>query len=213
MPIRVLLADDHKMIAEALASLLKESVDVVGIVGDGRSLIDEATRLQPDVVVTEIYMPLLNGVDALKQLRSSGIDSRFVFLTGHAEAKLAAETFRAGASGFLSKQCAAEELIQAVRDVAQGRVYVTPLIEKEMIALLLEARSSPSVIEPELTPRQREVLQLVAEGRTMKEVADILGISVRTAESHKYETMEILGARSTAELIHWAIRLNLVSIK
>lgn len=214
MRIRVLLADDYKMVAEALGSLLKDSFDLVGIVGDGRSLLEQAARLKPDVIVTDIYIPLLNGVDALKELRSCGIDSKVVFLTGHADPKLAAETFRAGASGFLSKQSAAEELIQAIQQVAQGRLYVTPLIEKEMIVLLLEARSpSSSSIEPELTPRQRQVLQLVAEGRTMKEVADILGISVRTAESHKYESMEILGARSTAELIHWAIRLNLVSIK
>ena len=213
MRIRVLLAEDYKMVAEALGSLLKDSFDLVGIVGDGRSLLEQAARLKPDVIVTDIYIPLLNGVDALKELRSHGIDSKVVFLTGHADPKLAAETFRAGASGFLSKQSAAEELIQAIQQVVQGRLYVTPLIEKEMIGLLLEAKSSSFSIDPELTPRQRQVLQLVAEGRTMKEVADILGISVRTAESHKYETMEILGARSTAELIHWAIRLNLVSIK
>lgn len=213
MRIRVLLADDYKMVAEALGSLLKDSFDLVGIVGDGRSLLEQAARLKPDVIVTDIYIPLLNGVDALKELRSCGIDSKVVFLTGHADPKLAADTFRAGGSGFLSKQSAAEELIQAIQQVAQGRLYVTPLIEKEMIVLLLEAKSPSFSIEPELTPRQRQVLQLVAEGRTMKEVADILGISVRTAESHKYETMEILGARSTAELIHWAIRLNLVSIK
>jgi DNA-binding NarL/FixJ family response regulator len=198
------------MIADALASLLKESFDLVGIVQDGRSLVEEATRLKPEVIVTDVFMPLLNGIDAVRQIKSAGVDSKIVFLTVHTEAKLAAEAFRAGASGFVSKESAGEELIQAIQSVVQGRAYVTPLVEKDMIGLLVEGKSSASLIE--LTPRQRQVLQLVAEGRTMKEIADILGISVRTAETHKYEAMETLGARSTAELIHWAIRLNLVSI-
>jgi two-component system, NarL family, response regulator NreC len=200
------------MIADALASLLKETFDLVGIVRDGRSLIEEATRLKPDVIVTDIYMPLLNGIDAVRQLKSAGVDSKIVFLTVHTEAKLAAEAFRAGASGFVSKQSAGEELIQAIQSVIQGRAYVTPLVEKDMIGVLVQGKNSASPIEPELTPRQRQVLQLIAEGRTMKETAEMLGISVRTAETHKYEAMEKLGARSTAELIHWAIRLNLVSI-
>jgi DNA-binding NarL/FixJ family response regulator len=211
--IKVLLADDYRMIADALASLLKESFDLVGIVRDGPSLVAEATRLKPDVIVTDIYMPLLNGIDAVRRLKSSGVDSKIVFLTAHTDAKLAAEAFRAGASGFVSKESAGEELIQAIHDVVGGRAYVTPLVQKEMIDVLIESKNSASLIEPELTPRQRQVLQLLAEGRTMKEIAERLGISVRTAESHKYETMETLGARSTAELIHWAIRLNLVSIK
>lgn len=209
---RVLLADDYRMIADALASLLKESFDLVGIVQDGRSLVEEATRLKPEVIVTDVFMPLLNGIDAVRQIKSAGVDSKIVFLTVHTEAKLAAEAFRAGASGFVSKESAGEELIQAIQSVVQGRAYVTPLVEKDMIGLLVEGKNSTSPIEPELTPRQRQVLQLVGEGRTMKEIADILGISVRTAETHKYEAMETLGAQSTAELIHWAIRLNLVSI-
>jgi DNA-binding NarL/FixJ family response regulator len=200
------------MIADALASLLKESFDLVGIVQDGRSLVEEATRLKPEVIVTDVFMPLLNGIDAVRQIKSAGVDSKIVFLTVHTEAKLAAEAFRAGASGFVSKESAGEELIQAIQSVVQGRAYVTPLVEKDMIGLLVEGKNSTSPIEPELTPRQRQVLQLVGEGRTMKEIADILGISVRTAETHKYEAMETLGAQSTAELIHWAIRLNLVSI-
>jgi DNA-binding NarL/FixJ family response regulator len=209
---RVLLADDYRMIADALASLLRESFDLVGTVRDGRSLIEEATRLKPDVIVTDIYMPLLNGIDAVRKIKSTGVNSKVVFLTVHTDPKLAAEAFRAGASGFVSKESAGEELMQAIHTVVQGRAYVTPLVEKDMIGLLVEGKSSIRPGELELTPRQRQVLQLVAEGRTMKEIADILGISARTAETHKYEAMEALGARSTAELIHWAIRLNLVSI-
>jgi DNA-binding NarL/FixJ family response regulator len=200
------------MVAEALASLLEKSFDLVGIVRDGRSLVEEAPRLKPDVIVTDIYMPLLNGIDALRYLKNSGLDSKIVFLTAHADAKLAAEAFRAGAFGFVSKDSAGEELVHAIESAAKGRVYVTPLVEKGMIDVLIEAKGSASGVEPELTPRQRQVLQLIAEGRTMKEVAEILGISVRTAETHKYEAMETLGARSTAELIQWAIRLNLVRL-
>ena len=209
---RVLLADDHRMVAEALAALLKGSFDLVALVPDGQSLLQEATRLKPDVIVADIFMPVLNGIDAVRQLRTRGIHSKIVFLTVHADPKVAAEAFRAGASAFVSKESAGEELIQAIQDAARGRVYLTPLVSSDMSDLLVEAQNSPSGLEPALTTRQREVLQLVAEGKTMKEVANLLGISVRTAETHKYETMQVLGVGTTAELIHWAIRLGLVSI-
>jgi DNA-binding NarL/FixJ family response regulator len=208
----VLLADDHKMVAQALAGLLKSSCDLVGLVENGHVLVEEATRLRPDVIVTDIFMPLLNGIDAVRQLKNRGIDSKIVFLTVHAEPKLAAAAFRAGASGFVSKQSAAEELIQAVQDAAGGRVFITPLVAKDMIHVLIDEKSSASSVEPHLTPRQREVLQLIGEGRTMKQIAEILTISTRTAETHKYEAMETLGVKTTAELVHWAIRLGLVSV-
>jgi len=211
--VTVLLADDHKMVAQALATLLKSSYDLVGLVGDGHALVEEATRLKPDVIVTDVFMPLLNGIDAARQIKNRGIASKIVFLTVHAEPKLAAEAFRAGASGFLSKQSAVEELIQAVQDAARGRMYITPLVAKDLIDVLMSPKDSTSGIVPHLTPRQREVLQLIAEGRTMKQIADILGISSRTAETYKYEAMDILSVKTTAELVHWAIRLGLVAVE
>jgi DNA-binding NarL/FixJ family response regulator len=201
------------MVAEALAALLKDSFELVALVRDGHSLVEEATRLKPDVIVTDVFMPLLNGIDAARQLKNRGVNSKIVFLTMHEDPKIAAEAFRAGGSGYVSKQSSGEELIQAIQDAVQGRAYITPLVAKGMIDVLIEAKTSGSRIEPALTSRQREVLQLVAEGRTMKEIANVLGISVRTAETHKYETMEALGVQTTAELIQWAIRLGLVSIE
>lgn len=208
---RVLLADDHRMVADALAALLKDSFDLVGLVREGQSLLKEAARLKPDVIVTDIFMPVLNGVDAVRQLRKQGVHSKVVFLTVHADRKIAAEAFRVGASGFVSKESAGEELIQAIQYAVQGRIYVTPLVGSDMVDVLIEAQNS-SGLQPALTTRQREVLQLVAEGKTMKEVANVLGISVRTAETHKYEAMQVLEVQTTAELIHWAIRRGLVSI-
>jgi DNA-binding NarL/FixJ family response regulator len=209
---RVLLADDHMIVAQGLESLLKDSFTLVGTVRDGRALLEAATRLKPDVIVTDISMPLLNGLDAVRQLKSGGIEAKVIFLTMHADAQLAAEAFRAGASGFVLKQSAGEELIQAINEVIQGRAYLTPLIAKDMITVLMEAKDQGGA-SGKLTSRQREVLQLIAEGRTMKEVAGILNISARTAETHKYETMEVLGVHTTAELVQCAIRLRLVSIE
>ncbi len=210
--IRVLLADDHKMFGDALASLLRESFELLGVVRDGRLLVEEATRLKPDVIVTDAFMPKLNGIDAARQIKSHGLASKIIVLTLHPDPSLAADAFRAGAVGFVSKDSAGQELIEAIQYVSQGRAYLTPLIAKNVIDLLLRDKSSAGSSKPDLTPRQREVLQLVAEGRTMKEVADVLGISVRTAEGHRYETMESLGVQTTAELVQWAIRLGLISV-
>jgi DNA-binding NarL/FixJ family response regulator len=209
---RVLIADDHTIVAQGLESLLKESFDFVGTVTDGRALIEAADRLKPDVIVADISMPLLNGLDATRQLKSSGNSAKIVILTMHADPHLATEAFRAGASAFLLKQSAGEELVKAIHEILQGRAYLTPLIAKDMISVLMESKGEPSS-EVKLTPRQREVLQLVAEGRTMKEVANILSISSRTAETHKYETMQVLGVKTTAELVQHAIKLRLVSLE
>jgi DNA-binding NarL/FixJ family response regulator len=208
---KVLLADDHKIVAQGLELLLKDSFNFVGTVSDGRALLEAAVRLKPDVIVTDISMPLLNGLDAVRQFRSNGIEAKVVFLTMHADANLAAEAFRAGGSAFLLKQSAGEELILAIREILQGRAYLTPLIAKDMISVLMEARKEPGE-ESHLTTRQREVLQLVAEGKTMKEVAGLLNISARTAETHKYEMMQTLRVKTTAELIQHAIRLHLVNV-
>jgi DNA-binding NarL/FixJ family response regulator len=210
--IKVLLADDHQILAEGLASLLKDAFELVGTVRDGRALLEAAARLKPDVIVTDISMPLLNGLDAIRQFRHSGIEAKVIVLTMHADAHLAAEAFSAGASGFLLKQSAGDELIAAIREIVQGRAYLTPLIAKDMITVLMEAKRDPEG-ESQLTGRQREVLQLIAEGRTMKEIAGILNISARTAETHKYEMMQSLGVRTSAELIQYAIRMRLVSIE
>src|SRR5579862_8962525 len=200
--IRVLLADDHTVVAEGFRALLQDEFDLAGVVHDGRALLDAVEAKQPDVIVTDISMPMLNGLDAIRQIRARNPRARIIVLTMHRESELAVDAFRAGASGYLLKISPGEELIHAIQEVAQGRTYVSTMLAKDLLTLLVEARSEPrggSV----LTPRQREVLQLVAEGRTMKEVASILNISPRTAESHKYEIMQVLGVQTTADLIQY----------
>jgi DNA-binding NarL/FixJ family response regulator len=208
-PTTVLLADDHAIVAEGLAALLRESFTLMGCVQDGRELLAASDRLRPDVIVTDVSMPKLNGLDAIRQIRSSRPDAKIVVLTMHADPDLAVQAFRAGASGYVLKTSPAEELLTAIRSAAQGRVFLTPLIARELLDVLLEAREEPRT-GAKLTPRQREVLQLIAEGRTMKEIAAVLQISPRTAESHKYEMMATLGATTTAGLIQHALRMKLV---
>jgi DNA-binding NarL/FixJ family response regulator len=209
--VRVLLADDHAVVAEGLASLLREDFELVGTVHDGRALLEAAENLRPDVIVTDITMPLLNGLDAIRQIRARRSQARIVVLTMHSDTHLAAEAFRAGVSGYLLKVSPAEELVEAIHEAAEGRAYVTGLLAKDLVTLLVEADGSPRIDHSPLTQRQREVLQLIAEGRTMKEVAAVLHISPRTAESHKYDIMQALGAQTTVELIQCAIRLKLVA--
>ena len=208
--ISVLLADDHAIVAEGLAALLRTSFKLLGVVNDGRALVSSALELHPDVIVTDITMPSLNGLDAIREIKRSRPEAKFIVLTMHAEPDLAVQCFRAGASGYLLKTSPGEELIDAIRQVSRGRVYLTPLIAKDFISILLEAQKTSSAEEDILTPRQREILQLIAEGRTMKEIASVLHISQRTAESHKYEMMETLGLETTAALIQYAIRIKLV---
>jgi DNA-binding NarL/FixJ family response regulator len=207
---RILIAEDHTVVAQALEALLKDTFDIVGVVHDGRALMSASEELRPDVILADISMPLLNGLDAIRQIRADRPQSRIIVLTMHRETQLAAEAFRAGASGYLLKISPGEELIDAIRQVSEGRCYITPLVAKDLITLLLEAGEPGKGASP-LTSRQREVLQLIAEGRTMKEVASILEISPRTAESHKYEMMQVLAVKTTAELIQYAVRSKLVS--
>lgn len=207
--IRVLLADDHTLVAEGLRSLLKDSFDLVGVAHDGRELLEMAAKLRPDVIVTDISMPLLNGIDAVRQIRAERPETRIIILTMHRDTHLAASAFRAGVSGYLLKVSPAEELMNAIREVAQGRSYVTTLLAKDLINLLMDTGAARENQSP-LTPRQREVLQLIAEGRTMKEVATVLNISPRTAESHKYDIMQALSVQTTAELVQCAVRMRLV---
>jgi len=207
---KVLLADDHAVVAQGLEALLKDDFDLVGIVHDGRALLDAAEALRPDVIVTDISMPLLNGLDAIRQIHVRWPGMKVIVLTMHGETQLAVDAFRAGASGYLLKVSPGEELITAINQIAQGRAYVTTLLTKDLITVLMEAAREGSSSDSPLTQRQREVLQLIAEGRTMKEVASILHISPRTAESHKYEIMQVLGVDTTAALIQYAVRLRLV---
>jgi len=207
----VLLADDHTVVAEGIRALLKDEFDLAETVHDGRTLVDRAAALRPDVIVTDVSMPRLNGLDAIRQIRALQPDARIVVLTMHRDTELAVEAFRAGASGYMLKISPGEELITAIREVARGRAYVTTLLSKDLLSLLLEARGKPQSDGPRLTARQREVLQLIAEGRTMKEVATALDISTRTAESHKYDIMHGLGVTTTAELVQYAMRIRLVS--
>jgi DNA-binding NarL/FixJ family response regulator len=205
---RVLLADDHTIVVQGLASLLREDFDLVGTVGDGEALIDAAQRLRPDVIVADIAMPLMDGLEALRQLKATRLDARVIFLTMHADAQLATEALRAGASGYVLKHSAGEELITAIQEVLQGRTYLTPLIAQDVITTLMASEKQATVT---LTPRQREVLRLIAEGRRMKEIAATLQLSTRTVETHKYEMMRALGVDSTAALVRYAIQLGLVA--
>jgi DNA-binding NarL/FixJ family response regulator len=204
---KVLLADDHAIVAEGLASLLKDHFHLVGTVGDGNALIDAARRQRPDVIVADIAMPVMSGLEALRRLKAAKTRAKVIFLTMHADAELAAEAFRAGASGYVLKASAGEELITAIGEVLQGRIYLTPLITGDVISMLTEPVAKPAVT---LTPRQREVLRLIAEGRRMKEIAALLELSTRTIETHKYEMMRSLGVDSTAELVRYAIQIGLI---
>jgi DNA-binding NarL/FixJ family response regulator len=210
--VTLVLADDHAVVAEGLGALLREKFTLLRTVHDGRALVAAAAELNPDVVVTDISMPLLNGLDAIRQIKTARPATNIIVLTMHIEPDLAVQAFRAGALGYLLKASAGEELVEAVRQVAQGRAYLTSLIAKDLITVLLEAKKESPTAGERLTSRQREVLQLIAEGRTMKEVASLLHISPRTAESHKYEIMDVLGAQNTAELVQHAIRMKLVSV-
>ncbi len=205
---RVLLADDHTLLLGALESLLAEECDVVGQVSDGRALVEAAEQLKPDVIVLDISMPLLNGVEAARQIKQKLRNVKLVFLTMNEDADLAAEAFRAGASAYLLKRSAASELPLAIREVMQGRSYVTPLVTEGLVESLLQPEHRTPAHE--LTPRQREVLQLLAEGRSMKEVASILNLTPRTVAFHKYRMMDELKVKSTAELVQYAVKHHIV---
>ena len=202
----VLLADDHTVVLEGLASLLRDEFSLVGTVVDGARLIEAARQRRPDVIVTDIAMPGMSGLEALRRLKADGIAAKVVFLTMHAEAELAAEALRAGASGFIAKHAAGKELIAAIHAVVRGERYVMPRLASDVLKSLAEG-GTPA--EGPLTPRQREVVSLIAHGRTMKEVAALLGLSPRTVETHKYQVMETLGLQTTAELVRYALEHGL----
>jgi DNA-binding NarL/FixJ family response regulator len=198
----VLLADDHAILLEGLVTLLQREFSLAGTVTDGARLIDAARKLRPDVIVTDLAMPGMSGLEALHRLKADKIPAKVIFLTMHADAQLAAEALRAGASGFVVKHAAGKELVAAIHEALRGRTYVTPQLSSEVLHRLAE--HGPAGAGP-LTPRQREVVSLLAAGRTMKEVAAALGLSPRTVETHKYQIMETLGLKTTADLIRYAM--------
>ena len=205
---RVLLADDHTLVRGALEKLLSEDCDVVGQVSDGRALVAAAEQLKPDVIVLDISMPLLNGVEAARQIKQKLQNVKLVFLTMNEDADVAAEAFRAGASAYLLKRSATSELPLAIREVMAGRSYITPLVTEGLVESLLQPEARRAAHE--LTPRQREVLQLLAEGRSMKEVASVLNLTPRTVAFHKYRMMDELKVKSTAELVQYAVKHHIV---
>jgi DNA-binding NarL/FixJ family response regulator len=209
---RVLLADDHLLVAEALTSLLTPEFDLVGVVEDGRALLEAAVKLQPDVIVADVSMPHLNGIDALAHLRQGGDRTPVVFLTMHRDVTFARRALDAGASGFVLKHSASVELVTAIRAALQGKTYLTPQLAGEVLEAMKEGSEQSDDPVASLTPRQREVLQLLAEGRSAKEIAASLGISARTVEFHKYQMMETLDLHTNAELIHFAIKHGLVEL-
>ena len=206
---RILLADDHVLLAQALEHLLQPEFDVVGTVADGRALLKAAGDLTPDVVVVDIGMPLLNGLDAGEQLKSLHPHIKVIYLTQNREPRFAIEAFRRQASGYLLKDSAASELTTAIRDALRGKTYVSPVIAR---GIQDEMATPVEQVElRELSPREREVLQLLAEGKSMKEVAALLDISPRTVEFHKYRIMELLRVKTNAELVQQAIKLGLIA--
>jgi len=209
---RVLLADDHRLVAEGLKSLLSAEHELVGVVEDGRALIEAAKKLNPDVIVADITMPHLNGLDALSVLKKDNPGVKVVFLTMHQEVAYARRALEAGAAGFVLKHSAPAELLTAIRAALDGKTYLTPALAGEVIHALRNARADATPPAGRLTPRQREILQLLAEGRSAKEIATTLGISARTVEFHKYQMMEALRVHNSAELVYHAIKLGIVTI-
>lgn len=206
---RVILADDHKILVEAFRKLLEPHYEVVAAVADGRALLEAAATFKPDVILLDIGMPLLNGLEAARQLKTKLPTVKLIFLTMHEDPDLAVEAMRAGAAGYLLKTSAISELLHAIREALRGKAYVTPIISKGMEkSFIRDPRGRQKA--KSLTPRQCEVVQLLAEGKSMKEIADVLHVTPRTVAFHKYRTMEELALKSTAELIQFAIKNHIV---
>lgn len=206
---RIILADDHTMLLDAFRRLLEPRCEIVGTAGDGRALIELAASTQPEIIVLDVSMPRLNGVDAAAQLRRRMPEVKLIFLTVNEDPDLAAEAIRLGASGYLLKSSATSELFTAIEHALAGKTYITPLVTRGVpLAVFLTEAAKPRA--EKLTARQREVLQLLAEGRAMKEIADLLQITARTIAFHKYTIMEQLGLKTNAELVQYAIEHGLL---
>jgi DNA-binding NarL/FixJ family response regulator len=209
---KILLADDHKVVLQGISHILDTpEFEIVGTVRNGRALVDAARELKPDVILADISMPLLNGIEAARQIRTHHPRAKIIFLTMHPEAIYAVEAMKAGASGYLVKNIEDEELIAAVRRVRDGGIYITPSLEEPVLNALHAPRKSARGVADALTARQREVLQLLAEGRQPKEIAAILKVSYRTVEFHKYRIMETLGIRTVPALAAYAAKFRIVA--
>ncbi|WP_455378499.1 response regulator [Petrachloros mirabilis] len=208
---RILLADDHTLFVEALQKVLEPEFELVGQVGDGRALLEAAPRLEPDVILIDLSMPLLNGIDAAHQLRRLVPASRLVFLSMHGDPTYVTEAFRAGAVAYVLKRSSANELLQAIRAALRGQLYISPMLAKDVMDPILHGKPLIGHAQTRLTLRQREVLQLVAEGRSLKEIASILCVSVKTVEFHKTRIAKQLGLHTTADLTKYAMTHGLVS--
>jgi len=205
---RVLLADDHALLVGAFEKLLSGEFDIVGQVNDGRALVAAAAKLQPDVIVLDISMPLMNGLEAGRQIKQQNRNIKLIYVTMNEDPDIAAEAFRAGASGYILKRSAVSELSTAIREVMLGRSYITPLVATGLVGSLMH--TDDAKLTDVLTSRQREVLQLLAEGHSMKQVAGVLNLTPRTVAFHKYRMMEQLRVKSTAELIQYAVKHHIV---
>jgi len=208
---KIILADDHEIVLQGLRRILEPEFEIAATASDGRELVAEIERLKPEVAVADISMPLLNGLDALRQCKSTRIRTRFVFLTANPDVALATQAFRLGASGYVLKHAAAEELVVAIHEALAGRTYITPRIANEVLQNLMSRPTDAAKDGNSLTSREREVLQLLAEGKIVKEIAAILNISPRTVEFHKNNVAVKTGLRTTAELARYAVRHGLVS--
>jgi DNA-binding NarL/FixJ family response regulator len=209
---KVLLADDHKIVLEGLRGVLDEEFEIAGFVTNGRDLVDEAVRLRPDVIVADISMPLLNGIDAVQKLQEIGNKAKVVFLTMHPDQTYATRALQAGGSGYVLKHSASDELVTAIHQALRGGIYISPALQTPAFGELLDESRRHVKETLELTPRQREVLQLLAEGKSAKEIGAILEISARTVEAHKYKMMDDLNLKSTAQLVQYAIKHGIVSV-
>jgi DNA-binding NarL/FixJ family response regulator len=208
---RVPIADEHTLVAEAFRNLLAPDYEVVSTVGDGRSLVRVAAELRPDLIILDVAMPILNGLDAGPQIKELLPRVKLVYMTMNPDADLAAEAFRRGASGYLVKACAAVELVIAVREVLRGKRYISPTVAKDGFEFFLCGGEELVDERNSLTGRQRQVLQLLAEGKSTKEVGSVLKITIRTVFFHKYRIMEVLNAKSNAKLIQYAVKHHLIA--
>lgn len=209
---RVLLADDHRMVTEGLKNLLADDFDLVGAVEDGRALVAAAKRLHPDVIVADISMPQLNGIEALQLLKKHNPNVKVVFLTMHQDRAYARRALQAGAAGFVVKHSASHELVMAIYAALKGQTFITPALAGDVLHDIEHGTKANKSTKSLVTPRQREILQLLAEGKSAKEIAEKLSISARTVEFHKYQMMEAHGLHSSAELVHFAIKQGIVRI-
>ena len=196
--VKLLLADDHRIVLDGLRNLLEADYEVVGMVEDGHTLVNEALRLRLDVIITDISMPSLNGIDAIQQIRKKGLNPKVIFLTMHNDALYAKEVLDMGASGFVLKHSASSELLTAVQEVLRGHTHISPAISQELLRLYKGQADGPEGVLGKLSLRQREVMQLLAEGKSAKEIARVLKISSRTVEFHKYTIMQQLEIKNSA---------------